>query len=126
MSEIISGGVVLTGYGSSAARNPAPRAFSEGPLVSPPRIVREADAAPAGWETFRAAPSPVSDPTHELAQFRMAWQELNEMLAQHLAPEAPEVFEMPSAPTTHVRARVRHVGPAPFTFVDDFADESGL
>jgi len=33
--------------------------------------------------------------------------------------EVPEVFEMPPAPTRRVLGRVRHVGPAPFTFVDE-------
>lgn len=38
------------------------------------------------------------------------------------AEEAPEVFQMPPVPTTRVRARVRHVGPAPFVFVDELSE----
>ena len=39
------------------------------------------------------------------------------------ASEVPEVFEMPSVPTVRVWGKVRHVGPAPFVFVDELADE---
>lgn len=38
--------------------------------------------------------------------------------------EIPEIFEMPSVPTVRVWAKVRHVGPAPFVFVDELADDT--
>ncbi len=40
------------------------------------------------------------------------------------AAEVPEVFEMPPVPTRRVFGRVHKTGPAPFVFVDDFADQS--
>ncbi len=40
------------------------------------------------------------------------------------ATEVPEVFQMPPAPTRRILGRVHKVGPAPFVFVDDFADQS--
>lgn len=38
--------------------------------------------------------------------------------------ETPELFQMPPAPMRRVLGRVHKVGPAPFVFVDDFADQS--
>jgi hypothetical protein len=123
MSDIINGGNILTGHGSSSARSASPRRPAEGPLVLPPRIVRDCNETLPGWGMSQGA-SPVSDPSHELSQFRQSWLELQEILATHFVSEVPEVFEMPPAPGMRVRAHVRHVGPAPFTFIDETADSS--
>jgi len=57
-----------------------------------------------------------------LETLRTAWRELAEIIENTHIPEVPEVFQMPPVPTKRVRARVRHVGQAPFVFVDELTE----
>ncbi len=97
---------------------------SEGALCAPPLLVQQhwAEGHTAS-EQFWLASSPVSDPEHELSILRNNFRILAELLAERPAAQVPEVFEMPPAPTIRVRMRVHKIGPAPFVFVDDLADE---
>lgn len=93
----------------------------EGRLAPPPAIVQEArDAFASNSEPFWETSIPVSGESE--TTLRASWHELIEILASHLMPEVPEVFEMPPVPKTRVRMRVRNIGPAPFVFIDDAAD----
>lgn len=101
------------------------RTPSEGSLVAPPRLVQQHwQESGMGREDFWQAASPASNPAHELETLRAAWQELAPIMAHRPLVELSEVFEMPPAMTVRVQARVRHVGPAPFVFVDELADET--
>jgi len=98
---------------------------SEGGLCDPPAIVQKQFAETSmSSEPFWLAPSPVSDPTHQIEALRAAWREMTEILANRPVAEVPEVFAMPPAPTVRVRGRVRRVYQAPFVFVDDLADQA--
>ena len=113
----------IMGTPAPNARTLSKRLPPEGRLVAPPALVRQhrgedAETQQAFWEV----PSPASDPSHELETLRTAWRELSEIIANIRLPEVPETFQMPPAPTTRIRARVRHVGPAPFVFVDELAE----
>lgn len=97
---------------------------SEGRLCAPPAIVQKQFAEASMYsEPFWLAPSPVSDQTHQIEALRAAWREMTEILANRPPAEVPEVFEMPTVPTRRVWAHVRHVGPAPFVFVDELAEQ---
>lgn len=103
-----------------AAPTVSGRPSSEGRLVTAPALVQGYldEKSQDLWATL----SPASDPSHELGTFRTAWHELIEIIANSSLREVPEVFQMPPVPTTRVRARVRHVGPAPFVFVDELSE----
>lgn len=106
-----------------SARTVSGRPLSEGRLVAAPLLVQKyLDEDAQGPQGFWAVPSPVSDPSHELETLRTAWRELAEIIENSRTPEVPEVFQMPPVPTNRVHARVRHVGPAPFVFVDELAE----
>jgi len=99
------------------------RPSSEGRLVAPPPLVQKCwDEDAQGSQALWATLSPASDPSHELGVFHTAWHELAEIIANSRPPEVPEVFQMPPVPTKRVHARVRHVGQAPFVFVDELAE----
>lgn len=99
------------------------RPSPEGRLVAAPAIIQGyLDEGVLQSQALWAALSPTSDPSHELGTFRTSWRELVEIIANSSLREVPEVFEMPPVPTVRVRARVRHVGAAPFVFVDELSE----
>lgn len=95
---------------------------SEGDFCEPPPLVQR-HLADKSQNPFWLDSSPVSNPDHELETLRHAWREMAELLANRPAVEVPEVFEMPAVATRRVWATVRHIGPAPFVFVDELADD---
>lgn len=117
---------MMTENVSAQALASAPRTSfvsSEGRLCDPPSLVQKHLVEDAAQTPFWQDISPVSNPKHELETLRAAWREMTEILANRPAAEVPEVFEMPTVPTRRVWAHVRHVGPAPFVFVDELAEQ---
>jgi|GEM_PF-4657450 len=96
---------------------------SEGGLCEPPALVQK-HLADKPQSQFWLDSSPVSNPNHELETLRDAWREMAELLANRPSVEVSEVFEMPAVATKRVWAKVRHMGPAPFVFVDELADDA--
>lgn len=96
---------------------------SEGGLCEPPPLVQR-HLVDKPQSPFWLDSSPVSNPNHEMETLRDAWREMAELLANRPVVEVPEVFEMPAVTTRRVWAKVRYVGPAPFVFVDELADDA--
>lgn len=101
----------------------------EGMLCDPPLLVQKHLGESNGQEDSSQTPfwlssSPVSNLNPQLETLRTAWLDMTRLLANRPVVEVPEVFEMPAVATRRVWAKVRYVGPAPFVFVDELADDA--